>query len=163
MKKTLTALIAIGLTSIAFAQSTPKNNIGLRFGSSSGIGTEVSYQRKLSKNNRLEVNLGWRERHDIDAVKLTGIYEWVWNIDKGFNWYAGPGAAIGTWDESRTYKGNRYSDNGTFVLLTGTVGVEYNFDFPIQIALDLRPEIYLNDSYRNGLYTDIGLAVRYRF
>ncbi|MTG98876.1 MULTISPECIES: hypothetical protein [Myroides] len=164
MKKVLlSAAFVLAISVTTFAQSTPKNAIGLRFGGNSGLGTEITYQRKLAKNNRLELDLGWRTRHDVDAFKVTGIYQWMWNIDQGFNWYAGAGAAVGTWNYSENIRGKRYSDNGTFGLVTGTIGVEYNFDFPLQISLDLRPEIYLNDSYRNGLYTDLGLAVRYRF
>ncbi|MEC4114799.1 hypothetical protein [Myroides pelagicus] len=164
MKKVLlsTALV-LGLTASAFAQSSPKNAIGLRFGGNSGLGTEISYQRQLAKNNRLEIDLGWRDNNHVDAVKVTGLYQWVWNIENGFNWYAGAGAAVGTWNYSETIKGHRYSDSGSFGLLTGTVGLEYNFDFPLQISLDLRPELYLNDSYRDGLYADLGLSVRYRF
>ncbi|MHC5309273.1 hypothetical protein ACYSNM_04235 [Myroides sp. LJL116] len=165
MKKShiFAALLCLGISGSALAQKSAKNAIGLRFGSNSGLGTEISYQRNLHANNRLELGFGWKDRHDVNAFKLTGIYQWVWNIDKGFKWYAGPGAAVGTWNYSKSHGGKRYSDNGTFVLLTGDVGIEYNFDFPLQIALDLRPEIYLNDSYRDGLHFDLGLAVRYRF
>ncbi|MDR0228419.1 MAG: hypothetical protein LBI72_05070 [Flavobacteriaceae bacterium] len=144
--------------------NSTQNAIGLRFGGNSGLGTEVSYQRDLNKANRLEIDLGWRNHNNYDAVKVTGLYQWKWNIDGNFNWYAGPGAAVGTYN----YKyydghGKKYSDNGTFGLLTGVVGIEYTFDIPIQVALDVRPEIYLNDSYRDGVYADFGIAVRYKF
>ncbi len=165
MKKVqiLTTIFSLFFIGVALGQKPGKNALGLRFGSNSGLGTEISYQRNLESNNRLELGLGWKNRHDVNAFKITGIYQWMWSIDKGFNWYAGPGAAIGTWNYSRKHGNNRYSDNGTFVLLTGDVGIEYNFDIPLQISLDLRPEIYLNDSYRDGLHFDLGLALRYRF
>lgn len=164
MKKLLlSAAFLLGLSTCAFAQSTPKNNIGLRFGGNSGLGTEISYQRELSRNNRLEIDLGWRDHNNVDAFKVTGLYQWVWNIEGSFNWFAGAGAGVGTWNYSESYGGRRYSDNGTFGLLTGTVGVEYNFDIPLQIALDLRPEVYLNNSYRDGIRADLGIAIRYRF
>ncbi len=158
MKKLIfMAAAAASLVSInSFAQSGTKNALGLRFGGNSGLGTEISYQRDLTKNNRLELDLGFRNNNNFNATKLTGIYEWVWNIDGSFNWYAGPGVAIGTYS-------HKHHDSGTFALITGTIGIEYTFDIPLQISLDLRPEIYLNDSYRDGLYTDLGLAIRYKF
>jgi hypothetical protein len=49
-------------------------------------------------SNRLELDLGWRNRNDYknngyddNTIKLTALYQWVWNIDGGFNWYAGVG------------------------------------------------------------------------
>ncbi|MBB1151071.1 MULTISPECIES: hypothetical protein [unclassified Myroides] len=166
MRKLLLTLGLAGLlTTASLAQSGPKNAIGLRFGGNAGLGTEISYQRNLSKNNRLELDLGFRNNDDYNATKITGIYQWVWNIEGNFDWYAGVGAAVGNY----SYKyygrsGKRYKDNGTFGLITGTVGIEYTFDeIPLQLALDARPELYLNDSYRDGLYIDFGVAVRYKF
>ncbi|MCB0471144.1 MAG: hypothetical protein KDC51_11790, partial [Flavobacteriaceae bacterium] len=72
------------------AQDISKNAIGLRLGDSDGFGAEVSYQRAIKDNNRLEFDLGWRNGTNYDGVKLIGLYQWVWNIDGGFNWYAGP-------------------------------------------------------------------------
>ncbi|MBB1138013.1 hypothetical protein [Myroides sp. WP-1] len=164
MRKLLLSLGLAGLlTTASFAQSGPKNALGLRFGGNSGLGTEISYQRNLSRNNRLELDLGFRNNNDYNATKITGIYEWVWNIEGNFDWYAGVGAAVGNYNYKYNHGGVRYKDNGTFGLVTGTVGIEYTFDFPLQIALDARPELYLNDSYRDGLYLDFGLAVRYKF
>jgi hypothetical protein len=70
------------------------------FRDSGGFGTEITYQRALGSNNRLELDLGWRNRkdyngYDDNAIKLAALYQWVWNIDGGFNWYAGVGG-IGT-------------------------------------------------------------------
>ena len=55
-------------------------------------------KRGIGSNNRLEFDLGWRNSKDVDAFKLVGLYQWVWNIDGGFNWYAGAGAGIGSWN-----------------------------------------------------------------
>lgn len=165
MKKLLlSAGILFGIVVTGQAQTGgPKNALGLRFGGNHGLGTEISYQRNLKQNNRLELNLGWRNNKHVDALKVTGVYEWVWNIEGNFNWFAGAGAAIGTWNYRETHHGERYSDSGTYGLLTGNIGIEYTFDIPLQISLDLRPELYLNDSYRDGLYADLGLAIRYKF
>ena len=166
MKKIiLSAFMLMGLAFSAQAQDISKNALGLRLGDNDGFGGEVSYQRGLSKNNRLEFDLGWRNSHDYDAFKLVGLYQWVWDIDKGFNWYAGIGGGLGSW----SYDKGGFSDSGTILLVAGDIGIEYNFqEAPIQLSLDLRPEFYLNNSdsnrYRNDNFgPDIGLGIRYRF
>lgn len=59
---------------------------------------EVSYQRAVSDNNRLEFDLGWRDSNNVDAFKLVGLYQWVMPIEGLFNWYVGAGAGIGSFD-----------------------------------------------------------------
>src|SRR5690554_487675 len=103
MKKSLLLLLAIGAFALqANAQQISKNAIGLRLGDNDGFGPEVNYQRALGENNRLELGFAWHNHRHHDAVKLTGIYQWVWNIDGGFNWYAGPGAGLGVRSEEHT-------------------------------------------------------------
>ena len=155
-KMILSAFMLIGLAFTAQSQDISKNALGLRLGSNDGFGGEVSYQRGLSKNNRLELDLGWRNSNNDDAIKLTGLYQWVWNIEDGFNWYAGVGGGLGSWS------GNK--DSGAFFFAAGDLGIEYNFkEAPIQLSLDFRPELYFNKDYRDGLGSDIGLGIRYRF
>jgi hypothetical protein len=169
MKKIiLSAFMLIGLAFSAQAQDISKNALGLRLGDNDGFGGELSYQRGLSKNNRLELDLGWRNSRNYDAMKLVGIYQWVWNIDGGFNWYAGIGAGIGSW--SYNGPGNPVDDGGTFLLAAGDIGIEYNFkEVPIQLSLDLRPELYFGDDRSdfdnnyNRFGPDIALGIRYRF
>ena len=163
MKKViLAAFMLFGLAFNAQAQDISKNALGLRLGSNDGFGGEISYQRGLGDNNRLELDLGFRNSNDVDAFKLTGVYQWVWNIDGGFNWYAGVGGGVGSY--SYDYDGNK--DNGAFVFVAGDLGLEYNFkEVPIQLSLDIRPELYFNsDKYRNNNFgPDLALGIRYRF
>jgi hypothetical protein len=166
MKKIfLSALMLLGLAFSAQAQDISKNALGLRLGDNDGFGGEISYQRGLGDNNRLELDLGWRNSNHVDALKLTGLYQWVWNIDGGFNWYAGVGAGLGSW----SYDGPGNADNdGVFILAAGDLGIEYNFDIPLQLSLDIRPEFYLNNSGDNkfredNFGPDIALGIRYRF
>lgn len=167
MKKIL--LSALMVTAMAFtanAQEISQNALGLRIGDNDGFGGELSYQRALGDNNRLELDLGWRNSEYYDALKIVGLYQWVWNIDGGFNWYAGAGAGLGTFDGDKDYfNKNKYSkDSGTFALIAGDIGIEYLFDFPLQISLDLRPEISFGGKYRTDDFSpDIALGVRYRF
>ncbi|MDO3694147.1 hypothetical protein QVZ41_04675 [Wenyingzhuangia sp. chi5] len=148
-------LLLVGLASQA--QDLSKHAIGLRLGDNDGLGYEISYQRALSDSNRLQFDLGLRSKNDVDAYKLTGIYQWVWDLSAlapGFNWFAGAGAGVGSVD----YPGG----SETFVNADGNVGIEYNFKFPLQLSLDTRPEIgIINGDSDLGL--EIALGVRYKF
>ena len=162
MKKIFfSAFMLIGLAFSTNAQDISKNALGLRLGDNDGFGGEISYQRGLSNKTRLEFDLGWRNSNDVDAIKIVGLHQWVWNIDGGFNWYAGLGGGLGSW----SYDRNGYDDNGTFVFAAGDIGIEYNFDVPIQLSLDFRPEFYFNsDDFREDNFgPDIALGIRYRF
>lgn len=161
----LIASLIIGLSFSAQAQKSSKNALGVRLGDNDGFGGEISYQRKLSDNNRLELDLGWRNSNNVDAVKLVGLYRWVWNIDGGFNWYAGVGGGVGSWSYDTKFNNNSYDDSGSFALLAGDIGIEYNFDIPIQLSLDFRPELYFNsnDFREDSFGPDIALGVRFRF
>lgn len=158
MKKLLLS-VTILFGFIANGQNISENALGLRLGSNNGFGSEISYQRKLSSNNRLELDLGWRSNNNISATKLSGLYQWVWNIDQEFNWYAGVGGGLGSWNTANTI----YKDSGTFLYVAGTIGIEYNFDIPLQISLDLRPELGGHGYYENNFGTDLALGIRYKF
>jgi len=170
MKKIiLSVVMLVALAFTAQAQEISKNAIGLRFGGSGGFGTEISYQRGLSGNNRLELDLGWRNRNnyknndfDDSAIKLTGLYQWVWNIDGGFNWYAGVGGGVGSYN--RDFNDDDRNDNDVFAFAAGNVGIEYNFNIPLLLSLDFRPEFGGNGGYyRNNYGGDVAVALRYQF
>jgi len=171
MKKVfLLALFAIGFGTASNAQTISENALGLRIGGANGYGAEVSYQRAIGgDNNRLEFDLGWRnDASRYNSVKLAALYQWVWNIDGGFNWYAGAGGGIGNISakDDRYYNDKKYKYyDETFVFLAGNIGIEYNFDIPLLISLDLRPEIgFINDNNDiDKLSPDIAVGVRYQF
>ena len=81
MKKiVLSVLMLAGLAFTAQGQMISKNALGLRLGDNDGFGGEISYQRGLSGNNRLELDLGFRnggKNDGYDAFKLAGLYQWV--------------------------------------------------------------------------------------
>lgn len=144
------------------AQDISRNTIGLRFGDNDGFGSEISYQHELGEATRLEIDLGFRNRDKYgDAFKLTGIYQWVWNIDSGFNWYAGFGAGIGSWSIGDDYEGN--DDDGLFLNVDGNIGIEYDFDIPLLISIDFRPEFGIVGNYGDGTDLDLALSLRYQF
>ncbi|RCS28195.1 hypothetical protein DUT90_02510 [Polaribacter sp. WD7] len=129
------------------AQDISDNAIGLRFGGGNGIGGEVSYQKALGSNNRLEIDLGLA--NEFANFKVTGLYQWVWNLENKFNWYAGAGGGI-------------VSASGTGIYAAGVVGIEYNFDAPILLSIDYRPEVGVAGGL-DGLNSDVALSVRYQF
>jgi hypothetical protein len=54
------------------------------------------------------------------------------------------------------------------LLAAGDVGIEYNFDIPLQLALDFRPELYFGDNRKDfdnydSFGPDIALSIRYRW
>ena len=157
----LVTVFLLSVVSTINAQDISKHAIGIRFGDNDGFGGEISYQRQLSESNRFEVDLGYRNQKNYDAFKLTGIYQWVWNIDEGFNWYAGFGAGIGSW----SFNDGFISDDkdGVFINADGNIGIEYNFEAPILISLDFRPEIGIIGDYGKDTDLDLALSIRYQF
>lgn len=148
MKKIIVSFaLLIGTIFTTNAQDISDNAIGIRFGSGDGVGGEISYQKALGENNRLEIDLGLA--NEFTDFKATGLYQWVWEIEEQFNWYAGAGGGI-------------VSANGTGIYGAGVVGIEYNFNSPILLSLDYRPEIGVAGGL-DGLNSNIALAVRYQF
>ena len=121
------------------------NALGVRL----GYGGEVSYQHSLGSYNRLEVDAGWNSKY----LGLAGVYQWVWDLSAlgdGFKWYAGVGAVLGIYEDD-------------FALgAAGNIGIEYNFNIPLQISLDYRPTFYLIPG-TDFCSTGVGLGIRYRF
>jgi hypothetical protein len=83
-------------------------------------------------------------------------------IENGFAWYVGPAAQIGSWSYKTKYKDlPGYDDDGLWIGLGGQVGVEYQFDIPLQLSVDFRPLFGIN--YYENLSADLAFSVRYTF
>lgn len=163
MKKLFLLSVAIlGFTFASGAQNISDNAIGLRLGDSDGLGAEVSYQRALGDNNRLELDFGWRDGKNYNGFKLAGLYQWIFPLDGNFNWYVGAGGGIGSFSFD-VPGGSDVSD--TFIFAAGDIGIEYNFDIPLLLSLDFRPEIGFGDDVynNNDLDFDIAFSIRYQF
>ena len=141
--------ISLLITSIITinAQDISDNAIGLRFGGGNGAAGEISYQKALGSNNRLEIDLGLA--NEFTDFKATGLYQWVWNLENKFNWFAGFGGGIVSAGETGIYG-------------AGVVGIEYDFDAPVLLSIDYRPEIGVAGGL-SGVDSNISLAVRYQF
>ena len=148
MKK-LTLIAVFALTAFTVSQA---QDFSQAFGIRGGYGAELSYQHPLSGNTRLEADLGLYGFHSTGFV-LTGIHQWVFGIQDGFNWYAGVGAEIGSLE-------------GTFGLgAAGQIGIEYYIpSVPIQLSLDYRPSWFiLPSNYAFNAFGGVGLGIRYTF
>lgn len=150
MKKFALTLLVLSFGLTAFSQ-IPPNTLGLRLGGGFGFDWEASYQRACSENRRLEMGLGMGINSGYNGLNVSSAYQWVWNINSGFNWFAGPGAQIG-------------SRAGDFYMgFLGQVGVEYLFsEIPIQVAIDTRPTVGVVNA-ANGFEINVNFAIRYVF
>lgn len=142
----LTSIMVLSVFAI-HAQEISENAIGLRLGGGNGKGGEISYQKSLGNSHRLQIDLGLA--NEFTDFKATGLYQWIWNLEDRFNWYAGAGGGL-------------VSANGMGIYTAGIVGIEYNFEAPILLSIDYRPEIGIAGGL-NGLASNVALAVRYQF
>ena len=154
MKKII--LIAAMVLGFAVAATAHPRALGVRIGN----GGEISYQHTLG-NNFLEVDGGLGLGFDgVFNVGATGIYNFMiaqpsWTSRGTWGFYAGPGAGVGL----------PLGDVNYFALsAAGMVGLEYTFDFPLQLSLDFRQHIGLGFG-GNGIWypSSVGLSIRYRF
>jgi len=180
MKKVIFTVFALtALTFSTQAQKTSQkvstNAIGIRFGDNDGPAVAASYQRKVFTSNRLEFDLGIKSSNREDAVKFAAIFQWVFPIENGFHWYVGAGAGVGHYEHNYKdyyygpgngngpYYYGPYKDDGIFAFAAGDIGIEYDFNFPLQLSFDIRPEVGSDSYYDNTIGADIGFAARYRF
>ena len=150
MKKII--LIAAMVLGFAVAATAQPRAIGVKL----GWGAEVSYQHSLGENF-LEANLGLNNFNslDVSAVYNFMIAQPSWTSRGEWGFYAGPGAGVGL----------ALGDVNYFALsAAGMVGLEYTFDFPLQISLDFRQHIGLGFGGHGVWYpSSVGLSFRYRF
>lgn len=122
--------------------------LGLR----GGYGAELSYQHSLGRNF-VEADLGWT----VNGMWVSGMYDFLFPIQDGFSFYVGPGAQVGMFTYYKDGRNVARFDLG----LVGQIGVEYCFNFPLQLSLDWRPSFtFLGGGFG---YYGIGLGVRYKF
>ena len=136
------------------------NAIGLRFsGGGFGSSAEISYQHSLGGKNRFEIDLGGYSRANHGGFGIVGIYHWGWHIVEGLNWYVGPGAGLGFFN-------NRVVNDSYLTLsVGGQIGLEYDFrtlGAPLQASLDFRPMwTVFGNTWGHGWSS--GLGIRYLF
>ena len=156
MKKILViAALMLGFAAAAVAQPRA---VGLRL----GYGAEVSYQHTLG-NNFIEADLGvlgFGANFNANAIYNFMIAQPQWTDRGEWGFYAGPGVALG----GGGVAGVGYFNAG----VAGQVGLEYTFWFPLQLSIDLRPQlgVVVVPNAGSAFYFDSwcpALSVRYRF
>jgi len=151
MKKII--LIAAMALGFAVAATAQPRALGARIGN----GAEISYQHDMD-GNFLEIDggLGLGLGDGTMNIGATGIYNFmISQFGDGFGFYAGPGASVGLGVGEVNYLN---------LGVAGMVGIEYTFDFPLQLSLDFRQHIGFGLS-GHGVYapSSVGLGIRYRF
>ena len=149
MTKKITLTIVLTVLSLnVFAQDYQKS-IGVRLGLSNGI----TYKQFISSSNAFEVIGNVQFYNGNTYIGLAGEYLWSWGLTEGLSWFVGPGASAGIWT------GN---SSGFNIALNGMVGLEYKFNIPLALSVDLHPHFY----FMNGVgFTPLigSLSVRYTF
>ena len=160
MKKILViAALMLGFAAAAVAQPRA---VGLRL----GYGAEVSYQHTLG-NNFIEADLGvlgFGANFNANAIYNFMIAQPQWTDRGEWGFYAGPGVALGGGGVKVNGVNYGYFNAG----VAGQVGLEYTFWFPLQLSIDIRPQLGVVTVPNAGaaFYFDSwcpALSVRYRF
>ena len=158
MKKFLIILVAaLGMAAVASAQ--PKA-IGGRIGN---YGLDISYENYVgSGSDFLEFELGLDDAFSTSAFHFDGVYNIMiahpdWTSSGQWGFYAGPGASVAVWENGK-------AENVVYAGVVGNVGLEYIFDFPLQLSISLRPRLMFGDGKvrDNGLLS-LGLGFRNMF
>jgi len=179
MKKIILTILAM---TFAFATLAQPRTVGLRL---SSTGIEASYQHTVGVRSFIEGNAGVDRLND-PGFKLTATYNYILgspNFSRKGEWniYAGGGITAGYVSDRVTKYSGKWDDMGFMGGFAFQLGIEYNFDIPLQLSLDLRPVLgWHSDSgytdkegnhyaghteiYNYGLYGFIpSLSVRYIF
>jgi hypothetical protein len=145
--KRLTIIISLILGISAVSSAQPRA-AGIRIGAT---GLDASYQHSLNRNIFLQGDMGLDFGSGTDAgagFKAAATYNIVWArpawTDHG-TWalYAGPGLALGYTGDNVTYRAGdlkfKTKNHGFMLGIALQAGLEYNFEFPLQLSVDLRP------------------------
>lgn len=191
MKKIALCILA---AVICIAADAKPRGMGMRFGAT---GIEASYQLNATSRGFVQIDFGMDLGYNANGrpgAKAAFSYDFIWaepawTARGTWSIYTGPGITLGFVDDIVPYdiegsiKG--YHDYGFMIGGHLDIGLEYTFNFPVSIALNVRPciGIHVNDGkmtvpgtdlrveygskadfYQNGLVGFVpSLALRYRF
>lgn len=144
MKKLILVLAAV--LAFAVAVNAQPRALGVRV----GWGAELSYQHTLGAENFAELDLGW----SVNNFRAAAAYDFSIAPIGPLNFYAGPQVNLGF----SNVEGNAVLEVGAGAQL----GIEYCFDFPLQLSLDWRPTFYFLPGTAFG-WQGIALGIRYLF
>jgi hypothetical protein len=155
----LIAFLLVIAGSTGHAQGYPKS-VGVRtsfsYDQKPYAGAEFSFQSDVGRIGRRETNFGWWASNQWDVLKFTGIRQWKAVNKERFHIYGGGGLGAGLVMFP-------FAQNEFFATVNLDFGVDYTFAFPIQIALDWRPEWTVINNFGTPLGYEVGLAIRFSF
>ena len=144
MKKFL--LVAAAILGMAVVAAAQPRAIGVRI----GYGAELSYQHTMGGENFGQLDLGW----SAGAISAGVAYDFQVAPLGPLNFFAGPQIYMSLVN---------VNDQTTFGLGAGAhLGLEYCFDFPLQLSLDWKPTFMFIPGTAFG-WTSIALGIRYLF
>ena len=147
MKKLIVLLVSV-LAVAAVASAQPRA-LGIR----AGYGGEISYQHGGGAGF-LEADLGFLGYNH--GIYLTGIYDFILGSAGICNFYAGPGVALGFWNDPQA------NTSGFNAGVAGQLGIEFEIpSIPMNISLDWRPTYSF--MYGGFGWAGFALGIRYRF
>jgi hypothetical protein len=142
MKKILfTVFLLAGLF-----QFTQAQEVGIRFGDAFGGHYAVDGVFGLGQFSRIHADVSFGN----DGVGVEALWDLLYKpLGEGFDWYVGVGPSV--------YLGDPF-----LLAVSGEIGVEYHFDFPVAVGVDWRPSFIIVDhtDFESGWF---GVNVRYVF
>ena len=146
--KTKSIIITVLLAFSALTVTAQPRALGARIGAT---GFDVSYQHTLGNVNFIQTDLSLDFGYGASSapgIKGTAIYNFVvarpaWTQKGTWALYTGPGLSLGYVQDKVNYRSGNYIwhpyDYGFMLAVAVQAGLEYTFEFPLQISVDIRP------------------------
>jgi hypothetical protein len=151
--KQVVILIVLVIASFSAEAQVEAHTFGTRLGGGNyGSEMGLSYQHRLSRKGRVELGVDLHSTNGNSYAGFATTYQFVFDINGGFNGYLGAGAQY------------LLVPNSSAVGLGGVIGAEYNFNenrLPLLVSLDLRPMYMFFDEAE--LVWGAGVSIRYTF
>lgn len=143
MKKLLTVSCLVLFAHFGFSQE-----VGIRFGDVLGNDVALDAVFKTSQFSRVHADVSFGNGVGIDVL-WDFLYKPFQVEGEGFHWYMGVGPSA-------------YIDDPFWFGVSGEVGAEYQFKFPMSLSIDWRPTFYIieNTDFHAGGF---GVNLRYVF
>jgi hypothetical protein len=138
----------IVLTFSLAAHAAFSQELGIRFGDVLGNDVALDAIFKTGKFSRVHADVSFGNGVGVDVL-WDFLYRPFSIEGEGFNWYVGAGPSL-------------FIDDPFYFGVSGEVGIEYQFKFPMVIGIDWRPTFWIveNTDFHAGGF---GANVRYVF
>ncbi|UXP31846.1 outer membrane insertion C- signal [Reichenbachiella agarivorans] len=179
MKKSIVAIAFI----IATAIGAQAQEIGGRVGDLGGNNVAFDAVFSMGELSRIhaDVSFGVDRYNGYDNNFGVGV-DVLWDFfykpfsiggEDGFHWYAGVGPSLFAggrggfhhYNRNDYYNNNNYNDYYDNIFLfgvSGEFGMEYHFDFPLAVGVDVRPTLWIvEDTFLDPF--SAGVMARYVF